>query len=353
MADIILGFLDNFREGGTWYMLCILAAFVALLINGLFLAIARAFQMQQFERYSLSEIMQVVATLLMVLIVFTLIDFSADFAVNGLIGAGSQISCGGVIYNVVPDTSSVSEEGEKGKEIMGNMYDIVQCKFMENANEVAKLQQTMIENSGAPLNPFRLKSMYIYILGIQVYNGNWNAAWYREVESYRLLNYFTTDVLMKINGVIIALKYMEENLLTVFLPVGLFLRCFQPTRGMGAFFIAFAFGFYFVFPSLFILTDPGFVNVPSLPEPAPHIEYEKSCFPTFSGTISEIKEAGSGTIISFGSISNAASLLSKFYLFMILHVFAVFSVTLILVRYLTYIFGGEAYTLMRFIARVV
>jgi len=49
------------------------------------------------------------------------------------------------------------------------------------------------------------------------------------------------------------LKFFGESALTVFLPLGVVLRIFPPTRGAGGMLIAMAFSFFFVFPSIYLI----------------------------------------------------------------------------------------------------
>jgi hypothetical protein len=49
------------------------------------------------------------------------------------------------------------------------------------------------------------------------------------------------------------LRFFEESALTVFLPLGVVLRIFPPTRGAGGMLIALAFSFFFVFPLTYLI----------------------------------------------------------------------------------------------------
>lgn len=53
----------------------------------------------------------------------------------------------------------------------------------------------------------------------------------------------------------VALLYLAQNFFfPILFPLGLFLRCFQFTRGAGGFLIAFSFSFYFIYPVSIIVT---------------------------------------------------------------------------------------------------
>lgn len=51
------------------------------------------------------------------------------------------------------------------------------------------------------------------------------------------------------------LNFVKYTALTILLPAGILMRSFPPTRGAGAYVMAFAIGMYFIFPLSYIVTD--------------------------------------------------------------------------------------------------
>lgn len=335
-----LGYLINFSEGGSWYTICALASFAAVLVYGIIFSISRAFYWKNLENKSKSEILQGVSTLFMVIIVVSAVAMAEEFAIGYFLGEGSEVHCGEDIFYT---------------DDMHNTFEIIKCRFSEHGLAIAKVQSHIKTYADTDLaNAFVYKSQIVYILGAQVLSGSWPMfPWYKETENYRIMSNFSTSVLIKINTILIMLKFIQENMLTIFLPVGLFLRAFPPTRGIGAFFIATAIGFYFIFPVLFVFTDPGFVQVQELPEPAVVVPSEEPCYPSFSGIASELQGASMQSSLSIGQIQQAASEIAKFNVFVSVQLFVVFVITVIMIRYMTYILGGETYAIMRYLARVV
>ena len=85
---------------------------------------------------------------------------------------------------------------------------------------------------------------------------------------------FATNVMLSAmlanNSQLWLLNIADTFLFPVLLPLGLFLRCFQFTRGAGGFFIAIALGFYFVYP-FSIMVTAGMAQSVDIPEPPiPH-----------------------------------------------------------------------------------
>ena len=195
--------------------------------------------------------------------------------------------------------------------------------------------------------------MYVSIAGVPVYQGSWNGSWFQEAENYRLLNALVTTLLIGLNSIQVLIKYVSMNMLTIFLPFGLFLRSFHFTRGVGAFFIAIAIGLYFIFPVVFVITDPGFVKVSSSQLGGTQMIKAKSCYPTFSGVVSAAASSPSGGGDSSAALPSMVALVKKTYTSLLLHPFVALSITLVFFRYLMYFFGGEPYELMRFMAKMV
>ncbi len=334
-----VGYLTNFLEGGSWYVICILAAFAAILLHGIILSISKGFSLKRLEATSKAEILQGLATVFFIIIIVSSVTMTEEFMIKYFLGEGSQISCGGESYT----TDSIK-----------TTFDIVKCRFQENAERVANVQLHIKKYADeCCLNKFVSKSTMIYVFGVQVYSGSWTDLYYKETEHYRIMNNFSTSILISVNILLLILKYLSENMLTIFLPVGLFLRSFSPTRGIGAFFIATAIGFYFIFPTLFVFLDPGFVTIPPLPDPTPVTDDQRLCYPTFAGTASQIQASAVSSSVDMSNIRAAAKEIAKFNVYLTVHPFVVFSITLIFVRYMIYILGGEAYSIMRYVAKVI
>ncbi len=340
------GYLNQFDAiGGEWYVLCILAIFAVILIYGLFYAIGKAFNFEELKRNSKSEILQSVATLLMVIFVITIVNQIEEFSIKNILGENSYVLCN--------ENPIYFKEGTSSEYDLRSVMDVVLCRFSERSKELAELQDDIIESESGGDGVFTKLSMIFGFAGITVFEGNWVASWYYKAETLRLLNNFVTTSLIACNSILAIVLYLKENMLAVFLPFGLFLRSFKYSRGIGAFFIAMAVGFYFIFPILFVLTDPGFVEVSKIPQSSSTLQDANFCFPTFSGVVSQSSASYSSDTVGIASLVASKKAISQFYLYMTIHVFVVFSITIIFVRYMTFLFGGDAYELMRFISKVI
>jgi len=340
MGDYLVGYLLNFADNGSWYTLTVLATFAVLLVYGLFLAIAKSFSLKKLEATSKSEMLQAAANVLMLLVLVGSLQMAEKFAINYFLGSNSYVHCGSQDIKTT-DISST--------------FQIVQCNFDESAEQIASIQYYIDSYADVPVaNSFYEKSIMIYMMGINVFRGSWVPSIYKKTEQYRIMNNFSTSILIKINTLLVVIKYISENMLTIFLPLGLLLRAFPYTRGLGALFISIAIGFYFIFPVLFVFMSPNFVHIPNMPDVSqPNSDVQESCYPSFSGVSSAASSSSSSSFSQIATIGDAARSIANFNLYISTYPFVVFAITIILVRYLIYIFGGESYAIMRYLAKVV
>jgi hypothetical protein len=340
-------FLEALQTNGEWFQIALLATFVIILLRGLLIGIAHAFNMQQLERNSKAEILQALATLLLIFFTITIVQGVESYIIDKVLGKNSYVNCGAEKIPVAVDDS----DSNSGPTL--NLMEVVRCRVIEKAYKLAELQENIYGNARWP---FWELSMAISLMGITVFQGNWVDSWYNKVENMRLLNITITTLLIGMNAIIVFINYVEQNMLSVFLPFGLLLRSFYFTRGIGAFFISVALGLYMVFPLIFVLTDPGFVRVPPTSQLKPISLEASPCYPTFTGVVSAISniQKGSSSDTTSGSVINETiDNIQKMYIFLLLHPFVVLSITLIFIRYMMFLFGGEPYDIMRYVARVI
>jgi hypothetical protein len=340
-----------------WQALAMLATTAIVIVYGMILGIAKAFNQGELEKHAKAEILNGIATAIIVVSLVTMLPTIDNFAMKYFLGCTPKdplkpdgpldckvaLKCGGEDKQITQLTDSI---------------DLLQCRFKEKAQAFADIQQQLTENavSKNPFSVFNRLSLYVGLIGIPIFQGNYISSWFNEAESYRLLNNFLTNALIGINTLVVTGDFVKNNMLAFFLPVGVLLRAFPFTRGIGAFFIALAIGFYFIFPLLYVITDPGFVKPVYKPQSGVS-QGTPLCFPTLSSVSYSIYAPALGT----GSSSSGAALslnallsdLSSVYVSLLLQPFVVFSVTIVFVRYITSILGGETADILRAVAKVV
>ena len=339
---VLLSAYSFFGENGVewmynWLPLTILAVITVFIIYNLFFMLARAFGLKDLERESKSEMMQAIATALMAIFLVVLVEGAMVFTEELVRG---DLACAGSTLAI----SSVDDAFDAIKD----------CRIVPKAKQLDKIQH-QIRDTPKYKNQMNFLNFDLSFFGITVLKGNWIPDVYKSVESNRIINNLCTSLLVSLNAQSFLLSYIQINMLHVFLPLGIILRSFKFTRGVGALFIGIAIGFYFIFPVIFVLLDPGFVATP-LPE-SPAVSPNQYCYPTMSFATSVyntmVTESGVGTGMDTLSRNNLANSLGQVYLSLVLHPLISLFITLVFVRYIISILGGDAYSMMKMVSKVI
>jgi hypothetical protein len=204
--------------------------------------------------------MQVTASSLMIFFAVALIyqltdsingtgnDISAMSFMGELIGAGSVIPCAASDNGGGKEIFDIWQDSRFGAGPMGAF----KCKIQEKITALDRAYNNVYK-ANFPVE--RLTSMCINIFGAPVYCFDWNLDLHIAVEKAHLIATKIVGLLITLHAQFIMAEYIQRNMLSVFLPMGLLLRVFPITRGVGGLFIALAVGFFFVFPLFVLLTD--------------------------------------------------------------------------------------------------
>lgn len=240
----LLLFSLSFAADGDlgWTSLAFIAAFTALgLLIILYLA-SYLFDSREMRLIATGEIYQVAAAML--LIVFFLIlqtNFDAmiggplaemfstpDFQVTSLMGAAKSVSQGISDYQ----WGELKSLNNKIAMPLGSMASISgTCSFLGTTFTVPGC------------------------IGIQVPSSSITFA----------MNALVSALLVQ-NSQVMLLNLAQNFFFPVLFPIGIFLRCFQFTRGAGGFLMALAVAFYFVYPATILVTK-GMMDMVEMPDP--------------------------------------------------------------------------------------
>jgi len=311
------------------------------MIHVLILMLARAFNMREMERYAKSEIMQAGATALMAIFLVAMVNSALELSQEMISG---ELQCGEENIRIAMGSSGSA---------MSEALDGIRCRIQNKALEVASVHETVFAAKDG-WTDFHTMSIMIGIFGITIYKGDWDGDLFAHTETLRIINNLATIILIALNAQAYMILYVKHNMLTMFLPVGILLRSFHFTRGAGALFIATALGFYFVFPIMFLLLDPGFVHIP-LPEPSLDPGSEKFCYPTMASTATMVAALvaegfGSTGLIIMDGVREA---LTESYVSLLLHPLIALFLTLAFIRYLMTLLQGDTFELMKMVSKVI
>jgi len=328
--------LENKWQYGGWLGLGMLAVMISTTFDALIYMIGYGLQLENLKRWAVSELLQTFASGLMIILFITLLSGAFDFVSDNFITKGSTVQCGSEIL------------GGQGQIL--SPPDVFLCKTQ---NLILTLDSTYDQIYNKNKNDEFATSVSYNIAGVPVYFGEWT---YRTVvEQNHLLGDQITQLLVSLHAQYVLMGYIAENMLNVFLPLGLLLRVFPITRGVGGMLIATAIGFYFVFPTLYIINDPTFVKAPPAAEQGTGTT-TAACFQTFSGVTSAVAEiqlgGGIGGAASSLSISDIANTVAQLRIEVMFFPFIAFAITIIFIRSAAPILGGEAGDLIRMASKV-
>ncbi len=324
-----------------WMPLSVLALMTVFVIYIVILMFAKSFSVKELERWVYSEMAQAAATAVMVGSLILLVNGAMDLGHSYISG---DLTCGSKSLHIGTTSGST----------MAEAFDAIKCRLTEKASAVASIQGNLAADWQTVFD-FNLLNSQISVLGITVFKGDWVSSVYQETERKRITNNIATTLLIGLNAQASIVDYIKANALSMFIPLGVLLRSFQFTRTLGALFLAFGVGMYFIFPVFFVLLDPGFTPAPPPPTIPPPSSLSPYCYSTMSSTVTVLKTlqaGGLGTTNSLAS-ANVASDLSKAYIQLMLHPMVAFFLTMVFVRYMMTILGADTYEVMRMVTKVV
>jgi hypothetical protein len=253
-------FLKSTPLGGVspWFSISMIVLFIAFSGAVIFYMIAYAFNSDQYKRIAFAELMQVAASFLLIGFLFGFEMFETDLITkleqtSGAITSALMLSGGGQIPG-----------GALSGQIQINPFD-VSYAFLRNMLSCAQNKlKTTYENSKGIETVINIGIQIIVTLpgeretSLPLPNPmSLLPSLSESAAKYEHLANELTWLIIFLYAQIAVLKFFETSMFTVFLPIGLILRSFPPTRGAGAVLVAIAIGFYLVYPLTFTLLYVG------------------------------------------------------------------------------------------------
>ncbi|VVB99924.1 Uncharacterised protein [uncultured archaeon] len=339
------------EEGGkfearfnNWVPIAITAIMLCLFANILVYMLGVVLQAENLKRYAMSEFLQVTASALIIFFAVELVysmqtGSGLDFMVQQL-GTGSTVDCAAAqggkfqLWN---------ENGDFGRGPLGAF----KCKVQEKITALDVSYNNLVT---ADKWPEVRNSICYSIFGVPIYCYDWNQEMHNEVEMAHYVATKIVSLLIPLHAQYVLADYIQKNMLTIFLPLGLVLRILPFTRGVGGLFIAIAVGFFFIWPTFFLLTDPTFVKAD---QPLKDV-IAGQCFTGFSG--SAVLLAGTfsgGTPPAVGlATAQGADLVYQLTIATMFYPFVALVITLVFIRAMTPLLGGDMGELMRMVGRL-
>ncbi len=322
--------LPSWTASWGWLPICIMAIVISVLLHTIVYMFGYSINSHSIKRYALTEMLQAAATALMVILLIGMLVQSFDY-----IGSLGSVTCGGEEIN-----SPIEADA---------------CRSGEILTAVGSLYQKVLEADWGPEIAY---SMQISAFGVTIFMGSWVDNIYTEVETYHSIAYICVNLMIGLTAKLFLLKYINENMLAVFLPLGIILRTFHFTRGVGAFFIALAIGFYFIYPTVTFMMDSSFMeglNAPELPEVIASGMCNIPMFGSFSFGSAALAQysSRSGSASQISLSTDLADFVASIQTALLFDNLVAFAITLTFLKFATTILGGDAAPFMTMVGRLV
>ncbi|MBD3397484.1 hypothetical protein GF412_00130 [Candidatus Micrarchaeota archaeon] len=323
-----------------WSHICIFAIVISILIHTVVYILGKAISSRSIQRYALTEMMQAAASAVMIVALVGLIVGAFDFISSSF---GGTVACMG---------ETISDP------VSGDM-----CRTQELLDLMLEQYNYAYEASRAPE---MLYGLMISVFGVPIYSGSAGLVGtgvggiYEEVETYHYIAHVCVQLMLFLSAKMVMLIYIQENMLQFFLPLGLVLRTFHFTRGIGAFFISLAIAMYFIYPTIAFVMDSSYASseaqtAPQLPEIVGVGMCNIPMFGSFSfGSAAMEKMWNSGERTKSLSLSkDLATFLSRVYTHLFYSNMVAFAIALTFMRFSVSILGGDLAPFMGMVGRLV
>ncbi len=317
-------FWGHWTPGEGWFVIAMLAVLITLSINTFLYLVSYVLNSERMKRFAIAEFFQSTATALLIIMIV------------GIITSGMTILEATFKDTLGPDV---------------NPLNVILKGTQDSLEDLDLMFESIVTND---IGPERTYWLTFSFYGVPVFQGLWISSLHRQVEGYHTVAKKVVGLQIALNSQLFLIKYIGENMLNIFLPLGIVLRSFYFTRGIGGFFIALGLGFYFVYPGILtMMSMQGKIKIP--PPELP--QYVGACnLPTMSGvTVGGLSTAGGSTLsqsaVSFSATSDIANFVSQTFLSIFFNNMIAFSITLMFIRFATNILGGEAGLFSRMLVR--
>ena len=312
-----------------WLGICMVAVLITAILHGMLYGIGVALNAQQLQRYAKSELLHTAATA--VILVALLGMLQQAFAVAASFG---QITC------------PVNDQ------IITDPIEADMCYTQDLLNKLNSEYNTAFANDLS--EEIKYSSSFSFF-GFPIWLGSLDDTVYKQVETYHSICYIAVNLMIALSAKMFLLIYIKENMLAFFLPVGIILRTFHFTRGIGAFFIAISIGFFFIYPLIcFLLSGAVAPDPPQMPEIITTGMCGIPIFGSFSFGAAAVSQGSTAAAANqIATSDNLASFIADIHTILLFNNLVAFAITLTFLKYATTILGGDAAPFMAMVGRLV
>ena len=223
----LLAIISLSFAAADWQAMAVLAAFAALTLLIILYIISYAVDSREMRMMARGEMFQVFITMM-----FIVLFVSFDGYSNALVSGGISEAFGETTANHIDYAMALLDESAD-----------YQWTVLKDVTNKLTIPLGSMASTSATCAVLGASFSYPGCIGIQV-----------PFSSLMFATNVMVSAMLANNSQIILLNLAQNFFFPVLLPLGLFFRCFQFTRGAGGLLIAIAVAFYFIFPISIVLT---------------------------------------------------------------------------------------------------
>lgn len=277
-----------------WFVIAVVVCAIALMGAGIVYVIGHSFDLRNVKQIGRAELMQAIASLLLVALLFG-VEWS-EYTLLDLMETQT-----GIITAAIYAPEQYRAVTQAGGIIKVNPFEVSYAfmrKLLDCTERMYKTQYDRSQTAEWLSNiylQFDFKIGWLQYINLVPYGGEFLRPAFGKMtqETEYLADEFTwLSILLYIQLAI--MRFVESSMFTVFLPIGIILRAFPPTRGAGAVLIAIAIGMYIVYPltyTLLAVSTPPVVEGCNVQIPKEYSEVKKECPISSAGLTSGVTQA--------------------------------------------------------------
>jgi len=311
-----------------WFTIAIVAVLIALLGAGIVYSLGHAFNVEPIKRAGTAEIAQAFASLLLILMLFGAEQFEMSLL--------DQMEKTTGVVTAAMVHPELFHGAQATGEIRMDPFEISYA-FLRKLLACAENQLRFVESS-SQFDEFIVNFRLQFTVQFPLVKIPTPAeplglipTFAQRVARDEYLADELTWLMIFLYAQIAVLKFFEMSMFTVFLPIGIILRSFPPTRGAGAVLIAIAIGFYIVYPLVFTILyigTPPALDGCLVQVPEGTTELQRTCPLAVGSATSQISQAQSASAtleVDMPKVeSGASSLKYAAYMYMVVSLGATF-----------------------------
>lgn len=248
-----------------WQSISVLIVLLSFSLSAVAIMLSRAFSNKGLEQWAKAEMVFAISTFLLVIFFFALFDLGQSIVLEGMKGI--------MIANYAQQGIAITPDQ------LAKMYP------PETSGTLLNLSKLYMNNSYSCLrdisrktynyaSPFFLAESFTKDAAMTDSGSGWGLKVFTQtamnIINYTVFTAFLFTIFVQI------INFVSAFGLPLFFPIGILLRAFPPTRGAGAYVLAFVLGFYFIFPLAYMLAlnlslNPTYCGVPTQLPPMPNM----------------------------------------------------------------------------------